>query len=148
MFNIGVFAIVFNEKKDVLLCHRRDFDLWNLPGGGLNKNESPWEGAIRETKEETGFKISIEKLVGVYHKSQKNELVFSFLGFVTGGKIALNEEADKIKFFPVSNLPKNISAKHKERIRDALKKSKQVILKNQNDPDFIELKKELNRKFD
>jgi len=48
MFKIGVFAIIFNEKKEVLLCHRRDYDLWNLPGGGLEENESPWDGIIRE----------------------------------------------------------------------------------------------------
>ena len=31
-FTIGIFGIIFDEQKRVLLCHRRDYDLWNLPG--------------------------------------------------------------------------------------------------------------------
>lgn len=33
LFNIGVFGIILNEKKEILLCHRTDRDIWNLPGG-------------------------------------------------------------------------------------------------------------------
>ncbi len=29
------------ERDRVLLCHRRDFDLWNLPGGRVEAGESP-----------------------------------------------------------------------------------------------------------
>jgi ADP-ribose pyrophosphatase YjhB (NUDIX family) len=36
MFSIGAFAIIFDEDGRVLLCHRRDMDLWNLPGGGMD----------------------------------------------------------------------------------------------------------------
>jgi ADP-ribose pyrophosphatase YjhB (NUDIX family) len=38
-FTIGAFAIVFNDERKVLLCHRRDYDLWNLPGGGVESGE-------------------------------------------------------------------------------------------------------------
>ena len=40
-FTIGVFGIIFDEQKRVLLVHRRDYDLWNLPGGVLENAESP-----------------------------------------------------------------------------------------------------------
>ena len=53
MFTIGVFAIIFDDKNRILFCHRRDHDLWNLPGGRLEKGEAPWKGVIREVKEET-----------------------------------------------------------------------------------------------
>ncbi|MEA2006990.1 MAG: NUDIX domain-containing protein [Patescibacteria group bacterium] len=141
MFKIGVFSIIFNEKKEVLLCHRRDFDLWNLPGGGLKANESPWKGVIRETKEETGFKIKIDKLVGIYHKPRKDTVVFSFLGSITGGKLTLNKEADEIRFFSLDSLPKNISEKHTERIIDASRNPKKIILKSQHNPDYSDIKK-------
>lgn len=52
-FNIGVFAIVKDEKDRVLLCLRNDYNVWNLPGGGLEAGEAPWQGVIREVKEET-----------------------------------------------------------------------------------------------
>jgi len=50
MFSIGVFGIIFDVEGRVLLCHRRDYDLWNLPGGGLETGEAPWEGLIREVR--------------------------------------------------------------------------------------------------
>ena len=33
--------------------------LWNLPGGGLEDNESPWQGAHREALEESGYNPKI-----------------------------------------------------------------------------------------
>ena len=48
MFRIGVFGIVTDEEDRVLLCHRRDYDLWNLPGGGVGPGESPWDALVRE----------------------------------------------------------------------------------------------------
>ncbi len=143
MFKIGVFAIIFNDKKEVLLCHRRDCNIWNLPGGGLEEKESPWEGVIREVREETGFEAKIEGLIGIYNKPQKNEIVFCFLCSIVGGGGVLNDEANEIVFFSYSNLPENISQKHKERIRDAFASSNKIILKSQDSPDHFDLKKPL-----
>ncbi len=54
MFQAGAFATIFNEFGEVLLCHRRDMDLWNAPGGRVEAGESPWEAVVREIREETG----------------------------------------------------------------------------------------------
>ena len=51
MFTIGVFGIMTDNEGRVLFCHRRDYDLWNLPGGGVEAGESPWEALVREIKE-------------------------------------------------------------------------------------------------
>lgn len=110
MFTIGVFGLIFNEKAEVLLCHRRDYDLWNLPGGKLESKETPWEGVIREVKEETGLDVEVVKLTGIYSKStEKDEIVFSFLCEIIGGELTLNKEADKIEYFRLKNIPINTS---------------------------------------
>jgi 8-oxo-dGTP pyrophosphatase MutT (NUDIX family) len=54
MFRLGAFAVILDEAGDVLLCHRRDLDVWNLPGGRVEQGESPWQAAVRETREEVG----------------------------------------------------------------------------------------------
>ena len=95
-FTIGVFAILLDESRRVLLCHRRDFDLWNLPGGGLETGESPWTGVVREVREEAGLDVTVERLVGVYSKPESGEIVFSFLCRVVGGALTLTAEADQI----------------------------------------------------
>lgn len=117
-FTIGTFGIVTNEQNHVLMCLRTDCDYWNLPGGGLEKWESPSQWVIREIKEETGFDAEVTKLLGIYSKSHKDEIVFSFECRIIGGKIILNEEAKDIKFFPGHEIPENTLWNHIERIKD------------------------------
>ncbi len=141
-FTIGVFGIIFDSQKRVLLCHRRDYDLWNLPGGGVESGESPWNTVVREIKEETGLDVAIAKLVGVYGKTHKDEIVFSFLCTIVNGELILNDEADKIEYFEFEKLPKNIVPKNIERIRDALEGKQEVVLKIQTGKSVLELIKE------
>lgn len=77
-FPIGVFGIIRDDEGRILLCLRNDYALRNLPGGGVESGESPWQAMIREVKEETGLDVEITKLVGVYTKSNKDDVVFSF----------------------------------------------------------------------
>ncbi len=50
MFTLGAFAVIFDQNDRVLLCHRTDCDLWNLPGGKLEENELPTDAVVREVK--------------------------------------------------------------------------------------------------
>jgi len=119
-FTIGVFGILLDEQRRVLLCHRRDFDLWNLPGGGLEANEAPWEGVTREVREETGLDVTVEYLAGVYSKPESDEVVFSFVCRVVGGALRLTDEADQVAYFVIEDIPANTSRKQVERIKDVL----------------------------
>ena len=141
-FIIGAFGIIFDEQKRVLLVHRKDYDLWNLPGGTLEDFESPKNAVIREVKEETGLDVEISKLLGVYNKENKNDMAFSFLCKVIGGEITLNDEADKIEYFEIDKLPANTVPKQVERIKDALSNPSEVIFKTQTGKSAIELVKE------
>jgi 8-oxo-dGTP pyrophosphatase MutT (NUDIX family) len=61
----AVTAIVRHRGRILMLKHR-DTGFWVFPGGCLEPGERPEEAAIRETREETGLKIAIESLIGVY----------------------------------------------------------------------------------
>jgi len=137
MFKIGVFAIIFNDQQRVLLCHRRDHDLWNLPGGAMETGETPWQAVVREVKEETGLEVSVEKLLGVYSKPDKNEIVFSFLCQIVSGTVILTDEADQIEYYDPAQLPANTVPKQVERIKDAII-SKGLVLKVQTGPSVID----------
>ncbi|MGC9333521.1 MAG: NUDIX hydrolase [Anaerolineae bacterium] len=80
------------EQGRVLLCHRRDIDAWNLPGGGVESGELPTEAVIREVREETGLEAAIERLAGVYGKTDRDELVFSFICRITGERLTVTDE--------------------------------------------------------
>lgn len=55
---------------------------WNLPAGGVGPEEDIKEAAIREAEEETGLKVSLEGLLGVFvdesDRSDATVLVFVF----------------------------------------------------------------------
>ncbi len=50
-------AIVVGPRGVVLLRHKR-LGLWLQPGGHVDPGETPWEGALREAREETGLEVS------------------------------------------------------------------------------------------
>lgn len=141
-FSAGGFGIIFDEQKRVLLVHRRDYDLWNLPGGVLELGEAPWEGAIREIKEETGFDAEIIRLINVSHKPQKNDLIFTFLCKIISGQATLSDESDKIEFFEINKIPHNTVPNQVQRIKDFLENPEKVILKTQTGKSSIDLVKE------
>lgn len=141
-FTIGAFAIILDKQKRVLLCHRRDYDLWNLPGGGLEAGEAPWECVVREVKEEVGLDVEIDYLAGIYSKND-SDIVFSFVCKIIGGKIKKTSEADEIEYFLFEKIPKNTSPKQVERIRDVLnQKNKKLMMKTQIGPSSIDLVKQ------
>ena len=129
MFTIGAFAIILDSPNRVLLCHRRDMDRWNLPGGGVLSGETPWQAVIREVQEEVGLEVTVNKLLGVYAYPSDNDVIFSFLCTVTGGQITMGDEADAVGYFSLSELPATIHAHHLLRVKDALEQPDQVQLK-------------------
>ena len=52
------------ERVEILLVHRRVPVLWALPKGTPDSGESIEETALRETREETGIKVQVEKPLG------------------------------------------------------------------------------------
>ena len=71
---LGCSAVIFNESREkVLLIKRTDNGQWCLPSGGADPGESVEETVIREVREETGLKVRVLRLAGVY--SDPNWLV-------------------------------------------------------------------------
>ncbi len=57
LYRRGVGVMLINSHKLVWVGRRIDNrdEAWQMPQGGLDKGETPWDGALRELEEETGI---------------------------------------------------------------------------------------------
>ena len=128
-------SVVLVKGTKILLLKSKysSGEFYLLPGGGNEGFETIEETAIRETKEETGYDIRIEKLLylseWIEKERNKNVLYIIFLGKINGGKEThLNDpclekgniqavewidvkDLNKIKFYPeeiISKLKKDM----------------------------------------
>jgi ADP-ribose pyrophosphatase YjhB (NUDIX family) len=59
---------------------------WMLPGGRVERSESPHAAAVRETREETGIDVRIERLVLVDAHRRRN-VSFVYSAIALGGEL-------------------------------------------------------------
>jgi len=127
-FRIGVFAVIEVPESDedgtemrYLLARRADIGWWNLVGGGLEHDETPEEGLAREAREEIGAEIEVVRLVGVYAKPLKREVVLVYLCRLAPGspEPRTSEEVSEVGVFTVDELPEDVLPKHRQRVLDA-----------------------------
>jgi 8-oxo-dGTP pyrophosphatase MutT (NUDIX family) len=117
----SVAIIIFNDTKDqVLLIKRRDIPVWVLPGGKIEKNETPEEAALREGEEETGCKLKLLRKIAYYtplNRLSKPTHFFECLQI--SGQPSLGTETKDIAFFSLNSLPKQIPPVYLNWIDDA-----------------------------
>lgn len=99
-------AVFSSDRTSVLLILRRDVPVWVLPGGGVEKDETPEHAIVREILEETGFHVKIKRLAGVY--TPVNRLARTthlYECSVISGQSSESSETKGVRFFPLSSLP-------------------------------------------
>ena len=147
---IGVGAIVVNNKNKIFVGKRKDnpVNKWQMPQGGVNKNESFLTAMKRELDEETSIKNIqiIKELDGWF----QYELPKNLLGIIWKGKF----RGQKQKWFIVQFVGKeneiNLKTKNPEFIEwkwikmDELPKVIVDFKKNVYEKLLIELKKFIN----
>ncbi|MBU5243096.1 NUDIX hydrolase [Lactococcus lactis] len=124
----GAFVICQNDEDKILLVKRRDFPLWDLPGGRVERAEKIEQAAIRECFEETGFIIKINDLSGIYFNPELNDRQYIFSGGMIGGhSIDYGEETAAVRFFSPNHLPFFMIPHRKMQIKNLLTDSTTVI---------------------
>lgn len=104
----AVYGIVFNkERTQVLMVKRRDIPVWVLPGGGLDRDETPEMGAVREVLEETGYRVTIIRKVAEYLPVNKmTQYTHLFECRILDGSAQTGSETQEVGYFPLDSLHK------------------------------------------
>ncbi|NCT57894.1 MAG: NUDIX hydrolase [Legionella sp.] len=108
---LDVRGAVFKDNK-ILLVKERSDQLWTLPGGWIDINESPSEAVCKEIFEESGFKTRAVKLMALFDKNKHvhptqlpHTYKIFFICELIGGEKAASIETSEIDFFEKDNLP-------------------------------------------
>jgi|TARA_B100002052_G_C15773847_1_gene548264 putative (di)nucleoside polyphosphate hydrolase len=110
----GVGVIVLNRNNEVFVGKRKDnpIDKWQMPQGGIDKNETPYKAMKRELFEETSIK-NIEVLKEI-EKWLEYELPPNLLGKIWKGKFRGQKQKWFIVKFTGSDDEINLNTKHPE----------------------------------
>ena len=120
-----------DEQGRVLLGLHSDRRIWVLPGGLIEPCETPGDGAVRETWEETGLVVELTGILGVYggkellvdyvNGDQVSYVGTIFRGVVVGGKLRADMvETLELRYFSRAELTQAPHARWMDIALDAI----------------------------
>ena len=122
-------VVIDKDDKKILLIERKNDpfkNMWALPGGFVEEDETVKAGAIRELKEETGLNHIHIELIDVFSDPERDPrgriITAAYLAFVnnTDLKPVAGDDAGKVQWFPLDDLP-SLAFDHSLIIEEALK---------------------------
>jgi 8-oxo-dGTP diphosphatase len=120
---LAVDVIIMHEGGFVLIRRRKDpfRGKWALPGGFVEYGETVEEAARREAMEETGLRIRLKELLGVYsdpHRDPRGHVAsVCFVCESVGGELAPSSDAAEARVF--RRIPRGMAFDHGKILKDA-----------------------------
>ena len=116
-------GVLVKYGEEVLLLKRTNDGLWAMPGGHVDRDELPINGAIRELLEETGISVSKGDLKLLSRVLNKEYSIYSSYLYETNKRIEpskLNDEHSEWGYFVVDNLPQPMMPAAEKEVRRIL----------------------------
>jgi ADP-ribose pyrophosphatase YjhB (NUDIX family) len=109
---LDVRAAVFDEAGRVLLVRERRDRRWTLPGGWADVGEGLAAGAVREVREESGYVVEYDRLLGIYDRERWGHPPMSLYTLkavvgcrLVGGEATPSIETDGVDWFARDAVP-------------------------------------------
>lgn len=119
--SVSAAGIVLDASgKRVLLIHRRDNGRWEPPGGVLELGETIEDAVIREVEEETGARVEVERLTGVYKNMRQGIVALVFRCRLLSEPLSHSDEATTVAWHAIDELPNLMKPAYAARVLDAL----------------------------
>ncbi|HEM45908.1 MAG TPA: NUDIX hydrolase, partial [Alphaproteobacteria bacterium] len=114
-------GIIEDEAGRILLVERNrepQAGMWALPGGFVERDESPVEAATRELLEETGLAVSGPELLDVIYQESDfygtSLLIIGYRFAAWRGTPAAGDDAAAVRFFYPNELPELAFGSHRD----------------------------------
>jgi len=118
-------GVVIHRKGAVLLARRAHaprIGAWGIPAGFMEYGEHPERTAVREAYEETGLRVKLTGLFGVYagrDDPRARAVLILYHARPTGGRLEAGDDASEVEYFPLDRLPRPIAFRaHREALSD------------------------------
>jgi len=109
------------DDQEVLLVHRTSPRAWEFPGGHVDRGEDPAAAVMRETREETGLHVRVERLLGWYRRTGfRPHRSPVYVCSVVGGRLRRNRESVSVQWFSVDVLPRGLLPWYRPIVDDAV----------------------------
>ena len=110
---LAVDAVIQMEDGNIVFIQRQNPPFqgqWALPGGQVEVGETVEEAIIREVMEETGLKVKVVRLIGVFSDPQRDPrghtVSIAYFVHPVGGELSAGSDASRAALFrePPDNL--------------------------------------------
>jgi 8-oxo-dGTP diphosphatase len=118
---VAAYAVITDDDGRVLLAHWNEgrHAAWTLPGGGLEPGEDPEHAARREVREETGYRVALDALLGIHSRvipasdrlsedatGPLHALRIVYRAHTTGGRLRneVDGSTDRAEWFPLAEV--------------------------------------------
>ncbi|MFD0007575.1 NUDIX hydrolase [Streptomyces sp. NPDC127178] len=118
--SVSVAGITVRGDGRILAIRRADNGAWEPPGGVLELHEDPQTGAAREVFEETGIKVDVRQLTGVYKNMSLGVVALVFRCEPTAGTERTSTESITVDWLTPDEIRECMSEVFAVRILDAL----------------------------
>lgn len=120
-FSAGVVGVVFDDKGRILLVEHvfHPYAPWGLPGGWMDRRESPSHTVLRELREELDLQVDVGPVL-LAEVDYGNHLDLAYLCYSIGEIGVLSRELLSYTWCDVDELPR-LQAFHYRAIQSALK---------------------------
>lgn len=118
--SVSVAGIVVDDHDRVLCIRRDDNGRWEPPGGVLELEESFEDGVCREVFEETGIRVDVLELTGVYKNLSAGIVALVYRCAPAGGRAHPTAEAREARWMTREEVAAAMTPAFGIRVLDAL----------------------------
>jgi len=127
-------CLILDEQGNILMVKPTYKPGWELPGGGVEHNESPKQCCQREIQEEIGLRRKVGDLLVVDYTSDTEEKTESLQFLFDGGTLTTAEvesiqlgldELSEFRFFAIEFLPAEMTPALRNRLLAAWRQKRQ-----------------------